>query len=116
MSVNPYRGDVRLTVDGQARTLRLTLGALAELEHALGADSLVALVERFERAQFTTRDLLALLAAGLRGGGGDLSAEALARADIGGGASAAAQAGAQLLARAFGGGEERPERGPADDG
>ncbi len=101
--VNPYRGEVRLVLDGRAHVMRLTLGALAELEERLGAGSLVALVERFEQGRFSARDLLALLAAGLRGGGWQGDEEALARADIEGGPGAAARAAAQLLARAFGG-------------
>jgi hypothetical protein len=44
---NPWTGEVALTIDGERHVLKLTLGALAELEDSLGADSLVALVERF---------------------------------------------------------------------
>ena len=98
---NPYAGEVALTIDGQARVLKLTLGALAELEAALEAESLVALVERFEAGSFSSRDVLALIAAGLRGGGNDVGAELLARAEIAGGPMAAARAAAELLARAF---------------
>jgi len=104
--VNPYRGEVRLVLDGRAHVMRLTLGALAELEERLGADSLVALVERFEEGRFSARDLLALLAAGLRGGGWQGDEGVLARADIEGGPGAAARAAARLLARAFGTGGE----------
>ena len=43
---NPYTGEAALVIDGERQVLKLTLGALAELEGALGADSLVALVER----------------------------------------------------------------------
>ena len=52
---NPYAGEVALVIDGQRHVLKLTLGALAELESALGADSLVALVERFEISQSVYR-------------------------------------------------------------
>lgn len=98
---NPYAGEVALVIDGQRRVLKLTLGALAELETALGADSLVALVERFEASRFSSRDVLALITAGLRGGGADLEPDALLRAEIAGGPVAAARAAAELLARAF---------------
>ncbi|TCM86618.1 gene transfer agent family protein [Rhodovulum steppense] len=98
---NPHAGEVALVIDGERRVLKLTLGALAELEAALGADTLVALIERYEEGAFSTRDVLGLLLAGLRGGGWHGSAADLARADIGGGPIAAAQAAAQLLARAF---------------
>jgi len=98
---NPHAGEVALIVDGERRVLKLTLGALAELEAALGADTLVALIERYEGGAFATRDVLALLLAGLRGGGWQGTPSDLARAEIGGGPIAAAQAAAQLLTRAF---------------
>lgn len=99
--VNRWRGDVALVVNGQRRVARLTLGALAELEEALEEPSLVALVERFEGHRFSSRDVLLLLAAGLRAGGTEVSAETLAQAEIEGGPVAASQAAAELLARAF---------------
>ncbi|UOA26865.1 hypothetical protein DSM107133_01572 [Pseudosulfitobacter sp. DSM 107133] len=90
-----------LTINGQRHVMRLTLGALASLEAALEAGSLVGLVERFESGAFSTRDVLVLLGAGLEGGGCDLSPAALAQAEIDGGPMAAARAAAELLARAF---------------
>ncbi len=102
---NPWTGEVALVIDGQRRVLKLTLGALAELEQALEAKSLVALVERFEVGGFSSRDVLALVVAGLRGGGAeageaDLMSD-LMKAEIEGGPMAAARAAAELLARAF---------------
>jgi hypothetical protein len=99
--VNPWCGEVALVIDGERRVMKLTLGALAELEAALGADSLVALVERFEGGKFRTADVLKLLMAGLHGGGHRIEAEALLGAEITGGPGAAARAAAELLARAF---------------
>ncbi len=64
-------------------------------------NSLVALVERFEGGAFSSRDVLALLAAGLRGGGSDMTPAELADADIEGGPMVAARVAAELLARAF---------------
>ena len=81
--------------------LRLTLGALARLETQLASGSLLELVQRFETGAFSARDILAVLAAGLEGGGHELSVETLARAEIEGGPVAAAKAAASLLARAF---------------
>ncbi|TQM94291.1 gene transfer agent family protein [Roseinatronobacter monicus] len=98
---NPYAGEVTLVMDGQPHVLRLTLGALAELEAALGEDTLLALVERFEQGRFSARDVLALLVAGLRGGGWQGQAADLTRAEIAGGIHGAAQVAAQVLARAF---------------
>ncbi|ETX28247.1 gene transfer agent family protein [Roseivivax isoporae] len=98
---NPWRGEVSLVVDGERRTMRLTLGALAELEDTLGSDSLVAMAERFESGRFGTRDVLAVIVAGLRGGGWDCTAPDLIAAEIEGGPVAAARAAAAVLARAF---------------
>lgn len=99
--VNPYAGQVALRLDGREHVLKLTLGALAELEAALKAGSLIALIERFETGAYSTRDLMALLLAGLRGGGWQGSAADLAAAEVAGGPVAAAQAAAQLLTLAF---------------
>ncbi|MBK5934234.1 tail tube GTA-gp10-like protein [Rhodovulum imhoffii] len=98
---NPWAGEVALVVDGRRCVLKLTLGALAELEAALEARNLVALIERFEVGQFSTRDIMALLLAGLRGGGWLGTASDLARAEIGGGPMEAARVAARLLALAF---------------
>lgn len=98
---NPWRGELTLEIDGQARVMKLTLGALAELEASLGEDSLVSLIERFEAGRFSTRDVLALIVAGLRGGGWQGSAADLRAAEIAGGPLAAARAAGQLLVRAF---------------
>ncbi len=98
---NPYAGEVALVIEGERHVLKLTLGALAELEAALEADTLVALVERYEAGQFSTRDMLALIVAGMRGGGWRGEASDLLSAEIEGGPLAAAKAAGQLLARAF---------------
>lgn len=98
---NPWTGEVALTLDGQPRVLKLTLGALAELEAALDCDTLIALVERFETGAFSTRDVLALIVAGLRGGGWTGSARDLLAAEIAGGPIEAARVAGHLLVRAF---------------
>ncbi|MBE3639735.1 gene transfer agent family protein [Mangrovicoccus algicola] len=98
---NPYSGEVRLVLDGRPHVLKLTLGALAELEASLGTDSLPAMVERFETAAYSGRDVLALIVAGLRGGGWRGEAGDLLSVEIEGGPVAAARAAALLLARAF---------------
>jgi len=98
---NPWAGEVELTLNGEPFVCKLTLGALAELEASLESDSLVALVERFESRQFSTRDVLALVVAGLRGGGWKGVAADLLDVEIGGGPLEAARVAAQLLARAF---------------
>ena len=99
---NPWAGEVTVTVDGIPHTAKLTLGALAELENRLGDDTLVALVQRFESGAFASRDVMALIVAGLRGGGWTGADRDLLTAEIEDGPVGAARVAAQLLARAFG--------------
>lgn len=99
--INPQRGDVALTINGDSHALRLTLGALAALEARLGSESLIALAERFEGGRIRASDLVALLSAGLAGGGSVLTEEDLAHAEIQGGTVAAMQAGVALLSQTF---------------
>jgi hypothetical protein len=98
---NPWRGEVDLVVDGEPRTMRLTLASLAELEARLKSESLVELIGRFEAGGFRVRDLIALLTAGLNGGGWRIGEADLVKARIEGGPLAAAQAAAQLLRITF---------------
>ncbi len=98
---NPWAGEVVVLLDGQTHVAKLTLGALAELETTLATVSLFELVERFESGRFSTRDVLALLVAGLRGGGWQGTAADLRTVQIGGGPLEAARLAAELLARAF---------------
>ncbi len=99
--VNGYRGEVAIVLDGQPRVMKLTLGALAELENRLEEGSFVDLVERFETGAFRTRDVLALIVAGLRGGGWQGTTEDLLATEIEGGPIEAARLAGQLLVRAF---------------
>ncbi len=98
---NPLAGEVTITIDGVPHCAKLTLGALAELEDALDEDNLLNLVQRFETGRFASRDVVALIVAGLRGGGWTGTATDLMTADIGGGPVEAAKLAATLLARAF---------------
>lgn len=98
---NPWTGEVALVIGGRRRVMKLTLGALAELERELQSGSLVELVQRFEGGRFSAADVLAVLAAGLRGSSEALERADLARAEIEGGPMAAARAAGELLARAF---------------
>ena len=93
--VNPYRGEAELVVGGKVYVMRLSLGILAELESELEAGSLMDLVQRFETGEYSARDLLELLRAGLRGGGSDVEP------DVDGGTIVAARAAAKLLAVTF---------------
>jgi hypothetical protein len=98
---NPWAGEVALWLDGERHVAKLTLGALAELEATLPGGSLIDLVERFEGGAFSTRDVLALVVAGLRGGGWRGTAAELRTVEIRGGPVEAARVAAELLARAF---------------
>lgn len=98
---NPWAGEVEVVLDGVPHVARLTLGALAELEAQLQGRSLLDLVERLEQGGFRSADVLALLVAGLRGGGWRGTAADLICVEIEGGALGAARLAAELLARAF---------------
>lgn len=99
---NPQRGEISAVIDGEERTLCLTLGALAELEARLAAGDLMGLAERFAAGRVSARDLCAIIAAGLRGGGTPVSDDDLARMAIEGGLKGAAEIAARLLRATFG--------------
>lgn len=98
---NPQAGEVALILDGERHVAKLTLGALAELEARLEAGSLADLVARFEGETLRAGDVLALVAAGLRGGGWQGEPRDLLTAEIEGGVLEAARVAARLLALAF---------------
>lgn len=100
---NPHRGEVAATLDGQTYTLRLTLGALAELETALDTPDLVALAERFEGGALSANEAIAIIGAGLRGAGHQLTDEDVARMTPDGGIANLIRTAATLLTRAFAG-------------
>ena len=88
-------------LDGRPYRLCLTLGALAELEDALGVEDLTGIAERFAGGRVGARDLIHVIAAGLRGGGHAVTTEDVAAMRIEGGATSQARLCAQLLAAAF---------------
>jgi hypothetical protein len=77
---NRARGEVLLEIDGRARKLCVTLGALAELEAAFDVGSIAELGERL--AHLTASDLITVLAALTAGGGESSSTAELAAAQI----------------------------------
>ena len=99
---NRHRGEIEAALDGRPRTLCLTLGALAELEAAFGAEDLVALATRFEEGRLSARDLTRIIAAGLRGAGEAASDEEVAAMRAEGGAAGFARIAAALLKATFG--------------
>lgn len=92
-SMNGARGETALTVDGRVRRVCLTLGALAEIESALGCRTMAELEIRMRA--LSAVDLLLVVAALLRGGG---EAEAAARID---GLDVAPGEAARAVAEAF---------------
>jgi hypothetical protein len=99
---NRHRGEIEAELGGERRTLVLTLGALAELESAFGADDLVALAERFERGRMSARDAIKVIGAGMRGAGADISDEEVSRLAAPGGAAGYVKIVSELLAATFG--------------
>jgi hypothetical protein len=99
---NRYRGEIEAEIGGARRRLVLTLGALAELEDAFGADDLVALAERFGLGRLKARDLVRIIAAGLRGAGETVSDDDVAAMAVDGGAQGYVRIAADLMNATFG--------------
>jgi hypothetical protein len=78
--MNGVRGEASVRLAGAERRLCLTLGALAEIETALGLEGLDGLADRMR--VLSARDLMAVLAALLRGGGEAALASGLGDAAI----------------------------------
>ncbi len=100
---NRHRGEVAAILDGRERRLSLTLGALAELESAFGADDLVALASRFETGRLSARDIIRIIGCGLRGAGEEASDDEVAAMRIDGGAAGFATIAAELIYITFAG-------------
>jgi hypothetical protein len=100
---NRYRGEIAATLDGAPYTLCLTLGALAELEHAFGSDDMLALAGRFSAGRISAADCVRVIGAGLRGGGHDVDDATVARMRGEDGAAGFVDIVARLLAATFGG-------------
>jgi len=99
---NHYRGEIEAELGGRRRVLVLTLGALAELEAAFGADDLAALAERFGSGRMRARDLVRIIAAGLRGAGEAVSDDDVAAMQTDGGVTGYVRIAAALIAATFG--------------
>ena len=99
---NAYRGEIEADIGGARRTLVLTLGALAELESAFGADDLPALAERFAQGRMRSRDLIRIIGAGLRGAGEGVSDDEVAGMSAPDGAQGYVRIAAALIEATFG--------------
>lgn len=100
--VNPHRGEIEAVLDGKTYRLCLTLGALAELEHALGDTDMLALAERFEKGRLSASDAIRVIGAGLRGGGAEISDAQVASMKVENGAAGYVEIVARLLTATFG--------------
>src|ERR1700761_7856088 len=69
---NTARGEASFLANGEEFVMRLTLGALAEIESGLNVSSLTDLAARLK--QFSTSDIASVAAALLRAGGHDVTA------------------------------------------
>jgi hypothetical protein len=98
---NHHRGEISAEFGGKSYVLCLTLGALAELEAAFGAEDLLALAARFDSGRLPARDAIRILGAGLRGGGNELSDDDVST--LPGDLSGHLDVVARLLAATFGG-------------
>jgi Phage tail tube protein, GTA-gp10 len=107
---NKRRGEVDCAIGGRVFTLRLTLGALAEIEDALSAGSLSALGQRFGEGGLRASDLIGLLTAALNGAGADLAREDVARLVTAQDLAAVADALARLFALNFGAAPAHPPK------
>jgi len=68
---NAIRGDSELVAGGKSLVMRLTLGALAEIENGLGLANMGDIAQRMKSP--ATKDIAVVASALLRAGGFDLS-------------------------------------------
>jgi hypothetical protein len=99
---NRHRGEIEADIGGARRTLVLTLGALAELEAAFGAEDLVALAERLGSGRLKANDLIRIIGAGLRGAGEAVRDVDVAAMAVDGGAQGYVAIAAALIDATFG--------------
>ena len=105
---NLHRGEIEAEIGGAPRRLVLTLGALAELEAAFGADDLISLAERFGKGRLKAHDLVRVIGAGLRGAGEAISDDEVARLSVAGGAAGYVRIAADLITATFGAEDRDP--------
>jgi hypothetical protein len=105
---NRVRGEIEAVINDERRILCMTLGALAELETAFGVDNIGDLASRFSGDRIGVRDVMAIIAAGLRGGGNVIEDRDLDDMRVDGGLGGAMALAARLLASAFAPEGQRP--------
>ncbi len=102
---NRHRGEITAELSGQTYVLCLTLGALAEIEHAYGGEDLIAIAERFEKGRIGATDAIRVIGAGLRGAGNAVSNDEVAAMTARGGVAGYLDIVVRLLKATFGNGE-----------
>jgi len=112
--INALRGEALWRYGGRDYRLCLTLGALAELEHHFAAEGFEALAQRLTQGALSSRDVVALLRAGLRGGGEEIKSDFVECLPVSAIFPEAFEAIANMLQAAFGAPESegQGERGP----
>lgn len=106
---NRHRGEIAATLDGKEYRLCLTLGALAELEDAFGADDMIALAQRFEQGRMRANDAVRIIGAGLRGAGHAIEDDDVRAMQADGGAGGYIDIVARLLRATFADDSEEAE-------
>ncbi len=100
---NRHRGEIEAEFSGQRYVLCLTLGALAEIEHAYGGEDLIAIAQRFESGKIAASDAIRVIGAGLRGAGNQVTDAEVAQMTAEGGAAGFLAIVVRLLQATFGG-------------
>jgi hypothetical protein len=111
---NRHRGEIDANLDGKSYRLCLTLAALAELEATFGETDMLALASRFETGRIAAGEVRAIIGAGLRGAGTDISDADVGRMQADGGAAGFIDIVARLLQATFGGNDEAAGEGPRE--
>ncbi len=100
---NRHRGEIEAELSGRRYVLCLTLGALAEIEHAYGGEDLIAIAQRFESGKIGASDAIRVIGAGLRGAGNQVSDAEVAQMTVEGGAAGFLAIVVRLLQATFAG-------------
>jgi hypothetical protein len=100
---NRHRGEIEAELSGKRYVLCLTLGALAEIEHAYGGQDLIAIAERFETGKIGASDAIRVIGAGLRGAGNQVTDAEVAQMTAAGGAAGFLAIVVRLLQATFAG-------------
>jgi Phage tail tube protein, GTA-gp10 len=98
---NTHRGEIEAELNGATFTLVLTLGALAELEHAYGGEDVLSLAQRFEQGHIKASDAIKVIGAGLRGAGHNVTDDEVGRFTVRDGAAGFMRIVVNLLKATF---------------